>query len=323
MVADEMKKRPTGSSAQPAAGSGKPSPLVPIREQGTYTPLFLVHPVGGGVAAYNDLAKYLAAEQPVYALENYVSGSEESGALTLEDMAASYVAAIRSVRPRGPYLLGGASMGGTLAFEMARQLSTQGQEVALVAMLDTAAQVIPHMRGLESYSPFAVELNLMASIIASGQGREFNMKLSDLDRLGAEEQVECVLAKLREQHLVPANLGPGPLQQALAVFTKNLKALEGYSPRTYSGQVVMLRASEVSLNMRATAGDLCDDPTFGWQSYCTTPVMVRWVPGDHARMNMEPNVSVVGAELQRSIEEVLESRLEYHNDHARSASATG
>jgi thioesterase domain-containing protein len=167
----------------------------------------------------------------------------------------------------------------------------------------------------------AVELNLMASIIASGQGKEFNMQLSDLDRLGPAEQVECVLQKLREQNLVPVNLGPGPLQEALAVFTKNLNALEGYSPRSYGGQVVILRASEVSPNMRATAGELCDDPAFGWRSHCTAPVTVRWVPGDHARMNMEPNVSVVGAELQRSIEEVLESRFEYHSDRVRSASA--
>jgi thioesterase domain-containing protein/acyl carrier protein len=321
MVADEMKKRTTSPSARPDGENGKPSPLVPIREQGTYPPLFLVHPVGGGVTAYNDLAKYLAAEQPVYALQNHDSGREDNGSLTIENMAARYVAAIREVRPDGPYLLGGASMGGTVAFEMAVQLSAQGQEVALVAMLDTAARVVPHMRGLGAFSPLAVELNLMASIIASGQGKEFNMQLSDLDRLGPAEQVECVLQKLREQNLVPANLGPGPLQEALAVFTKNLNALEGYSPRSYGGQVVILRASEVSPNMRATAGELCDDPAFGWRSHCTAPVTVRWVPGDHARMNMEPNVSVVGAELQRSIEEVLESRFEYHSDRVRSASA--
>jgi thioesterase domain-containing protein len=62
--------------------------------------------------------------------------------------------------------------------------------------------------------------------------------------------------------------------------------------------------------MKETAAELCDDPAFGWQAYCTLPVLVRWVPGDHARMNMEPNVSIVGAELQRRIDEALESRLD-------------
>jgi thioesterase domain-containing protein len=69
--------------------------------------------------------------------------------------------------------------------------------------------------------------------------------------------------------------------------------------------------------MKETAAELCDDPAFGWQAYCTLPVLVRWVPGDHARMNMEPNVSIVGAELQRRIDEALESRLEYQSGGLR------
>ena len=321
LIAGEMKKRKTTAATQPDVRDEKHSPLVPIREEGTTSPLFLVHPVGGGVMAYHDLAKYLAAGQRVYALQNHDSGDqEEYGSLSIEKMGARYVEAIRAVWPDGPYLLGGASMGGTLAFEMALQLSAQGQEVALVAMLDTPAQVVPHMRGLEAYSPLAVELNLMASIIASGQSKEFKMQLSALDRLSPAEQVDCVVQKLREQQLVPANLSPSSFQAALATFTKNLNALERYVPRTYSGQVVILRATEVSPNMKETAAELCDDPAFGWQPYCTQPVAVRWVPGDHARMNMEPNVSVVGAELQRCIEEALGARFEYQHT---SAAASG
>jgi thioesterase domain-containing protein len=70
--------------------------------------------------------------------------------------------------------------------------------------------------------------------------------------------------------------------------------------------------------MKETAAELCDDPAFGWQGYCTLPVLVRWVPGDHTRMNMEPNVSIVGAELQRRIDEAMESRLEYQSGSLRS-----
>lgn len=312
MIASEMKRRKSSASS-PDAGNRNPSPLVPIREQGTLPSLFLVHPVGGGVTAYHDLAKYLSPELPVYALQNHDSVCDQPGSLTIEDMAANYVAAIRSVRSEGPYLLGGSSMGGTIAFEMARQLSEQNQEVALVAMLDTPARVIPHMRGLETYSALAVELNLMASIIASGQGKGFKMKLRDLDQLAPAEQMERVLQKLREQQLVPANLGVSSLQQALATFVKNLNALEKYEPRNYGGPVTILRATEVSANMKETAAELCDDPAFGWQAYCTQPVVVRWVPGDHARMNMEPNVNAVGAELQRRIDDALESKLEFQS----------
>src|SRR6185295_8011629 len=39
----------------------------------------------------------------------------------------------------GPYHLGGWSMGGAIAFEMARRLRAAGEEVALLAMLDVGA----------------------------------------------------------------------------------------------------------------------------------------------------------------------------------------
>jgi thioesterase domain-containing protein len=314
-----MKKRKTSASASTDAGSRRSSPLVPIRGEGSNPPLFLVHPVGGGVMAYHDLAKYLSKEQPVYALQNH---DEEHPSLTIEDMAARYSAAIRAEHQNGPYLLGGSSMGGAVAFEMAVQLSAQGQEVPLVAMLDTPSRVVPHMRGLEAYAPQVVELNLMASIIASGQQKEFRIALSELNQLSPAEQVECVLRKLQEQQSVSANVSAAALQEALAVFTKNLTALERYSPRAYGGHVLMLRAMEVSPNMKETAPDLCDDPAFGWQAYCTQPVIVRRVPGDHARMNMEPNVSVAGAELQRSIDEALETRFVSRSGRS-SAAASG
>src|SRR5262249_45271661 len=160
--------------------------------------------------------------------------------LTIEDMAARYSAVIRAEHPDGPYLLGGSSMGGAVAFEMAVQLSAQGQDVPLVAMLDTPSRVVPHMRGLEAYAPQVVELNLMASSIASGQGKEFSIALSELNQLSPAEQVERVLRKLQEQQSVSANVSAAALQDALAVFTKNLNALERYRPRAYGGHVLML-----------------------------------------------------------------------------------
>lgn len=304
----ELAKKNIAAQVTADAGLETFSPLVCIRREGSYPPLFMVHPVGGGITAYYELARHLSVEQPFYALQNHDSASEENCSLTVEELAARYVAAIRAVHPDGPYLLGGASMGGAVAFEMALQFTAQGHEVALVAMLDTAARVVPHMHYVKAYSPAAVELHLLACIIASGQAKEFKMQVSELDQLDPEERLGCVLQKLQDQELVAANLRPSVLRKALEAFTRNLNALEQYIPRRYSGQVAVLRAIDVSPNMRKTAAELCDDPAFGWQPYCTQPIRVRWVPGDHTRMNLEPNVSITGAELQCCIDEALESR---------------
>ncbi|HEY6351464.1 MAG TPA: thioesterase domain-containing protein [Candidatus Angelobacter sp.] len=308
LLAREIKKRNAELRNQPDAGGVPASVLAPIRTAGTNPPLFLAHPVGGGVIAYHDLAKYLRAEQPVYALQNLDSSDEdEQKPLRIEDMAARYIEAIKTVCPDGPYLLGGSSMGGTVAFEMGVQLRAQNRPVSLIAMLDTPARVIPHMTGQEGHSPLAVELATLASIIASGYRKQCQLSLADLDVLKPEEQIHSVFHQLQQQQLISANSSSSAFRIALMAFVKNLNALEKYVPRTYDGEVAIVRAQDTSSNMKETAGELSDDPTYGWQAYCTQPVKVRFVPGDHVQMNLEPHVRLTGAELQRFLDEAREN----------------
>ncbi|HEX6038630.1 amino acid adenylation domain-containing protein, partial [Longimicrobium sp.] len=112
------------------------SPLVALQPHGDRVPLFFVHPVGGQVLCYTDLARHLGPDQPFYALQARDLAAAAGQAVTVEAMAAEYVAAIRRARPHGPYLLGGWSFGAFVAFEMARQLADAGQAVPLVALLD-------------------------------------------------------------------------------------------------------------------------------------------------------------------------------------------
>ena len=112
-------------------------PVVALRASGGRPPLFLVHPIGGNVLCYLDLVKHLPVDQPVYALQ---AAGAEPGATplrTMSDLAASYIEAIRRVRPRGPYHIGGWSFGGYVAVEMARQLDDE--ELAQLIVLDTTA----------------------------------------------------------------------------------------------------------------------------------------------------------------------------------------
>src|SRR5262249_22543714 len=112
-------------------------PLVPLRSSGDRPPLFLVHPIGGNVLCYLRLVKHLPVDLPVYALQ---AAGAEAGATplrTMGELAASYIAAIRRVRPEGPYNIGGWSFGGYVALEMARQLA--GEELARLILIDTIA----------------------------------------------------------------------------------------------------------------------------------------------------------------------------------------
>ncbi len=111
--------------------------LVSLQPEGARLPLFLVHPAGGHVYLFRHLAEELGGDQPLFGLR--ARGLEAGEALlpTVEEMAAHYLEELRAFRPRGPYLLGGSSMGGMIAYEMAQRLAAEGEEVPLLVLIDT------------------------------------------------------------------------------------------------------------------------------------------------------------------------------------------
>ncbi|MEU3622976.1 hypothetical protein BS329_20465 [Amycolatopsis coloradensis] len=111
--------------------------LIPLRTGGTEPAVFCVHPSGSVSWSYIGLAKHIGPERPIYGLQ--AAGLSEPADLpdSIEDMAADYVARIRQVQPEGPYHLLGWSFGGLVAHEMAVQLREAGQQVGLLASLDS------------------------------------------------------------------------------------------------------------------------------------------------------------------------------------------
>ncbi|WP_164018189.1 non-ribosomal peptide synthetase [Pyxidicoccus trucidator] len=111
-------------------------PLVPIQPGGDLPPFFLVHPVGGGVLGFAELARQLGPRQPLYGLEAQGLDGAEPPLESILEMAYFYIEALRTVQPHGPYRLGGWSLGAVIAFEMARVLRLRGEEVDVVALIE-------------------------------------------------------------------------------------------------------------------------------------------------------------------------------------------
>ena len=194
------------------AGGAEPTgDLVAIqRAPGTERPpLFFVHAVGGSVLGYLPLAQALGAGQTLWGLA--APSAAELPAATLEELAARYVAAVRRVRPHGPYHLGGWSMGGAVAYEMARQLAAAGEEVALVAMLDVGAPAPP---GEEAPDDTALAAWFARDLAAAsgGDDRALHLAAADRDRL-------------------------------FATFRRNYRALLAYAPGSYAGPVALFAAA--------------------------------------------------------------------------------
>jgi thioesterase domain-containing protein len=138
-----LRRRREEALARPRPARQPVSPLVPLRPAGTKPPLFLVHAAGGSVAPYVPLAALLDDDRPVYALEDPGLHGEPVEGRRLPDLAAAYLAAVREVQPDGPLHVGGWSVGGAVALDMARQ----DGDVALTFALDTAVPDVPSHPG--------------------------------------------------------------------------------------------------------------------------------------------------------------------------------
>jgi non-ribosomal peptide synthase protein (TIGR01720 family) len=278
------------------------SPLVPIQPRGTRVPLFCVHALGGEVLSYYRLARELGTDQPVYGLQaRPLDGPTEAPRVTIEEMASEYVAVVRSLQPHGPYHLAGYSFGGVVAFEMARQLTLGGQEVALLALLDQ-----PVSRGDETATVDTA--SVIADIVrhhAGAEGRTLDLDANVLRGLSVDGQLARALEILGG--LNP--LGPGfdiPLLRDLALgWSARATAVQRYRASTYPGRITLLRARTADpaalRDMTPDWRQIYDDPTLGWGSVAAGGVEVHTVPGSHMTLLETPHVETLAQVLRECI----------------------
>lgn len=299
-----MLARKAREARQVGCESGKDkmkSSLVRISPSGTKPPLFLLHPVGGGIQPYYLLAEYLSADQPVYAIQNHEFGSHEERAYApMEELAAHYLDLIRPLTGGRPFFLGGWSMGGIIAFEMAQQMHKETKNTpALLLMIDVPAKFasVPH-----ADDSFAHELVLLGRIWAHQKHKEFKQSVEHLQQMTPVKQLTHFIEIIKQERIVDSGADERALQAAIKTFINNNRACEKYVPRHYAGSMVVLRASEVQRETEERTHGVWEDPSFGWQAFCTNTVGVRYVPGDHMFMMFEPHIQVLGPTLQECMD---------------------
>ena len=268
--------------------------LVPIQAQGGEPPLFLVHPAGGDVLCFAALGRHLAPDHPVYGIQSRGLSGSDSPLGRIEEMAALYLEEMKRVQPAGPYHLGGWSLGGLIAWEMARQLRERGEEVALLALLDSSPEIAgPASDGaLEDDAGFLAD---MAAYVENLWGKSLSLTRHDLEDLAPTEQRVRLLEALREADFLPPGAGLEQVSRVLDVYKANARAASLYEPKPYAGPVTLFRADEE-----------CGD--FGWSRFTPEPVEVVPVPGHHLNLLAEPHVRTLAQRLRLSLEKAGRAR---------------
>ena len=286
-----------GNSGEAAAGAAEGAEAKPAfthlvalhqGEAGAKLPLFIVAGMFGNVLNLRHMALLLGRERPVYGLQarGLIGGDEPHR--RIEEAAAAYVAELRQVQPHGPYLLSGFSGGGITAYEMAQQLDAAGEEVAVLAMLDTPLPVRPSLSARDKAL----------------------IKLAELRRKGpaylgewARNRIEWERARRRGETGEAA--APGSEFNNTKIEMAFREAVAVYQVKPWDGPITLFRPAldlhwQVSGGRWVSAAKEYVYPDNDWTRFAPALEVIE-VPGDHDSMVLVPNVSVLAGRLREIV----------------------
>lgn len=242
-------------------------------------PLFIVHPF----ALFRTLARKLGGGQAVVGLA-LPERDELPARFGVEDIARNLVVLVRRLQPAGPYFFGGWCAEGQVALEMGRQLREEGEEVALVVLLDT-----PNVAGMPGRPRFLQGIH----------GRIWNLRfhLANLRNLTMADQAAYIGQRLKMvlKEVLRAAAARARGEAAVGGARPPLRTtvrvpMMCHSPKPYSGRLVLM----------ATDWWRSEDPTLGWGK--SAPALtIHQIPGDHLTMFLEPHVQILAEKVAREL----------------------
>ncbi len=291
-VVDESSTTDDRKTVRP---SHSQTPLVAIQPAGTLRPFFCVHAIGGNIFSYIELSHQLGSDQPFYGLQSLGLNGEHQPHTRIENMATAYIEAIRSVQPQGPYRLGGWSMGGVIAYEMASQLREQSEEVSLLALIDSGVPAL----ALRQFGDEQNDAQLLCGFLINiGEifGKEIAVSPGDLQELSPQAQSKYLLEQAEQAGLLSRLGGARQFQSYLEVFKANVKALFDYTPPKSSERIVLFRADGGENNGHHNGG-------LGWSELTSKLVETYSMPGNHYSILFMPHVHVLAERLRACLDE--------------------
>ncbi len=219
--------------------------LVPLQIKGDLLPLFLVHQAGGYALSYSVLARTFNQERPIYALQARGLDGKQPPLDTIEAMAYSYLKAIRQILHSGLYLLGGHSLGGLIAFEMASQLEAAGQQVEQLIIIDTHPP-LPTPKIEASLNDNAAILCFIVEQIKLHFNETVSVSYNELSALDEVTKFEYVLQLLRQHELIPPDSKRNLIAGLVNVYKANLQASLRYQPQLIKSSISLFKTASLA-----------------------------------------------------------------------------
>ncbi|MFF3485351.1 type I polyketide synthase [Streptomyces sp. NPDC002701] len=285
LAASDEQDRGPEQAASTALG-----PLLPLRAEGTATPLFCVHPGAGVSWRYTGLLPHLGGDQPVYGIQAAGLDGTRPPAPDAAAMVGTYLDLLREVQPHGPYRLLGWSYGGFVAHAMACALQESGERVELLAMLDA-----PQPHGT-AHDADAAERQV-AALLSRVAGLPVEPGAAPLD---ADTVLERIDAR------VTADPAASPVTRAeaaaiAAVMRNNLRIAPQFAPGVYHGDVLFFSAAQeeptgfpVDLAVQPGKAD-------SWRPHVDGTLHDHQVPCGHYEMTEPEPIARIGEAVAKAL----------------------
>jgi amino acid adenylation domain-containing protein len=268
------------------------APVVAVQLQGNRIPFFAIHGRDGNVLFYRKLSECLGKDQPFYALQSQGLDGKPITRTTVEEMAEYYVQEIRKVRPRGPYLLGGYSFGGVVAYEIARRLRIAGEEIAFLVLFDAFNPATPpRLRSMTERirqllnDPSTIAPNRLFQFAARRTGGKMGATLLKWNEIFHKMLLGW---KAKNERNVSIEL------LGLHVRMVHESAFQAYRPLPYDGKITLFRPSIHPAGYEF-------DPDLGWNGLVNGGVEIHIVSGDHDTIFSDENAPSLAEKLEKCI----------------------
>jgi acyl transferase domain-containing protein/thioesterase domain-containing protein/D-arabinose 1-dehydrogenase-like Zn-dependent alcohol dehydrogenase/acyl carrier protein len=276
------------AETQNTPGSDEPKLLVEIKSGNPqHPPLVMIHPIGGYVFFYRELAQQLESEQPVYGIQAQGVDGKSTPLDQVEAMATQYIRQLQKYQPTGPYLLGGSSFGGMIAYEMAQQLKQQGEDIGLLVLIDTPGP--EHM----PTGHLNEDVEVMAYILEVGNG--IRISVDELRQMDEQTRWAWFVEKTGGDETESSQMQS---QIFMDLFRANMQAMFAYQPQPWEGDAIFFRAMEQDAYNAKT-------PEKAWEPLIRGNLTIYSIPGNHITMNEQPHVKVLADYLQRAINSAM------------------
>lgn len=294
----EWAARLPESSEAGAATPARDAPHNPrdalvLLRAGTSAPLFLFHPIGGGLGSFDPLIARLRPDQTIFGIHAYHTAFAGREDVSIEEMSRQYVNDIQRVQPVGPYRLAGYSAGGMLSFETARQLREAGCEVSLLAMIDSESPPSEVGRDVDPDACWRYFLNHMRRRMKNHAGFavETGMSLSEPARIAW--LCTCTYTKTKTGDFAETIYTSAEIREQFEVYRRHHLARKRYAGGAADVEIVFFLASE------EPSRDL--SPVDGWHAYAQQGIEVVPVAASHYSILLEPNVGAIAQRLETAL----------------------